>query len=443
MEHLTRTLLIMARGRDWVILGGTGLLLEGLALWVAERGNLKEGFVPFLSGYLAMSIVYLLAVYYVLNHCQEQRALIAFVLTMGVALRATFLLSSPTLSDDIYRYLWDGRMQIHGVNPYRFSPNAPELSSLHDVSYERLNNPELPTIYPPLAQIVFAFAAALSEKVIGMKTVFVLADLAVLTILLRLLVAVGANPMRSLIYAWSPLASVEIAGNGHSDVLAILCLLAAHRAIIHKKGTLSICFLACSAAAKLLPLALAPPFLRAVRPRVWLALPAMLLAFSLPYWGAGERAFQGLAAYTFRWRSNDSLFHLLFLLSGSLDYAKAAAAALFGGGVAWLTVRRIEPLRAVYLALGGFLLLSPTVHPWYVLWIVPYLCFFPSPAWLLLSATVALAYHAPALSAPGATWQEAPLFKLLEYAPVFALAGISRLRLSRSGGAGARATAVL
>lgn len=421
----------MHRRRDWLVMGSLGLLLEGLALRVAERGNLKEGFVLFLSGYLAMSIIYLLAVYYLLNHCQEQRALLAFGLAIGVTLRATFFLGSPALSDDIYRYLWDGRVQTHGINPYRFSPNAPELIPLRDASYERLNNRELPTIYPPLAQIIFAAAATLSDRVIGMKAVFVLADLLLLAIILRLLIAVGASPMRSLIYAWSPLASVEIAGNGHSDVLAILCLLAAHRAMIHKKDTLSICFVALSAAVKLIPLGLVPLFLRSARPRSWLALPAVLFAVSLPYWGAGERAFQGLASYAFRWRANDSLFHLLFLLSGSLDYAKAAAAGLFAGLIAILFLRRAQALRAVYVALGGFLLLSPTMHPWYLVWMVPYLCFFPSPPWLALTATVALAYHAPALAATGAPWppwKEDPLFKLLEYGPFFALAGVGAAR---------------
>jgi len=433
----------MSRYRDWLAVGLTGLLLLGLALRAAGRWNLKEGFVPFLSDYLAMSLVYLTAVYYILNHCREQRALLAFGLAIGVALRATFLAGPPLLSDDVYRYLWDGRVQTQGINPYRFSPNAPELIPLRDASYERLNNKDLPTIYPPLAQIVFAAAATLSHRVIAMKAVFVLADLVLLAIIVRLLIAVGTSPMRSLIYAWSPLTSLEIAGGGHNDVLAILFLAAAHRAMIHKKGTLSICFVALSAAAKLFPLGLAPLFMRSVRPRVWLVLPAVLAVVSLPYWGVGERAFQGLAAYAFRWRANDSLFHLLYLMSGSLDYAKAAAAGLFAGLVAVLILRRVAPLRAVYLALGGILLLSPTVHPWYLVWIIPYLCFFPSPAWLALTGSVALAYHAPALAAAGAPWHEDPVLKILEYAPFFVLLVVGWLLKPLKRSATARSAPVL
>ena len=100
--------------------------------------------------------------------------------------------------------------------------------------------------------------------------------------------------------------------------------------------------------------------------------------------------------------------------------------------MAFLILRRVAPLRAVYVGLGGFMLLSPTVHPWYLVWMVPFLCFFPSAPRLLLTATVVLAYHAPALGPAGAAWREDPLFKALEYAPFFAMAALGRtLRLSR------------
>ncbi len=202
-------------------------------------------------------------------------------------------------------------------------------------------------------------------------------------------------------------------------------LMAGHAAVLLKKDMLSICLVTLAGHAKLMAFALLPFFVRCTRPLAWLAIPLASLILLFPYRGVTPESFDGLFAYGLRWRANDSLFHVLYSLTGSLDFSKliagAAVAALIGG----LLYRRVPPLRASYLTIGTILLLSPTVHPWYVMWLVPYLCFFPSPAWLLLTATIALSYHAPFLASPGEPWKELTGFKVLEYAPFFLLAGWS------------------
>jgi hypothetical protein len=421
-------------GRDWRTLIVLGTLLEVVAIWVAKRMNLGDGSLSFLIGYLAMSAVYVVAVYYVLRHSQSRRGLLAFVFMVAVALRATFLFTPPVLSDDIYRYIWDGRIQREGLNPYLYAPEAPQLEYLRDPIYQRVNNKELPTIYPPVMQWIFAASTALSESVLGMKTTFVLIDLALIGALLRLLTAAGLNPMRSLIYAWSPLVVVEIAGSGHNDVLMMALLMTAHGAILLKKDTLSIFLVSLAGFAKLTAFALVPFFARWVRPLAWLAVPLTGLLLVFPYREVGKESFGGLLAYGLRWRANDSLFHLLYEATGSLAVSKLIAAGLFTGLVAWLLYRRARPLRACYISIGAILLLSPTVHPWYLMWLVPYLCFYPSPAWLVLTATIVLSYHAPFLTPPGEPWVELPLFKVLEYVPFFLLAMWSTVSQSRARG---------
>ncbi|MFQ5789077.1 MAG: hypothetical protein ACE5KY_04780 [Candidatus Tectimicrobiota bacterium] len=435
----------MTMRRDWTVLISLAIVLEALALKAASEMDLREGFLPFFSRYLAMTVVYLVAIYYVINHCQYRKSLLGFVIGTGAVLRVTFLCTPPVLSDDIYRYLWDGRVQRAGINPYRYPPAAPELEPLRDSEHPRgegesiyvgINNKEIPTIYPPLMQALFAASTAFSERVLWMKGTFVLVDLALTAVLVGLLADVGLSPMRVLIYAWSPLVAVEVAGSGHNDVLALVCLLAAHRAMIHNRDTLSISLLALGGLAKLLGFAVAPLFVRSVRPLAWVAFPATVLLFALPYHDVGMEAFRGLMAYGLRWRANDSLFHLFYSATGSLDTAKAIAAGLYGGLMALLLLRQAPPLRGAYFAIGALLLLTTTLHPWYLVWIVPYLCFYPSPAWLVLTVTVALSYHAPFLAAPGEPWKENEMFKLLEYAPFFFMAALSalpRLRQLRRG----------
>ncbi len=144
-----------------------------------------------------------------------------------------------------------------------------------------------------------------------------------------------------------------------------------------------------------------------------------------------RESFDGLFAYDLRWRANDSLFHFLYAITGSLDVSKLIAGVVVAALIGWLLYRRVPPLRASYLTIGTILLMSPTVHPWYIMWLVPYLCFFPNPAWLMLTATVALSYHAPFLAPPGEPWKELTLFKVLEYAPFFLLAAWSAFSRKR------------
>ena len=153
----------------------------------------------------------------------------------------------------------------------------------------------------------------------------------------------------------------------------------------------------------------------------------------LPYASAGELALRGLREYALRWRGNDSLFHVLFLLTGSLSSAKLVVAAILAALTLVLFWRKTPPLRASFWLLGAILLLTPTVHPWYLLWIAPLLAVFPHPAWLFLEASVALSYHASYLAAAGEPWEEVPWIKLLEYGPFFLLVGLDLLKWALHG----------
>jgi hypothetical protein len=407
--------------RDWLILLALGGFLQASAITLAGKLDLGNGFIVFLGSYLSMFMVYALAVYFVLQHVRGTNGQLTLVLLFAVAFRIPFLFAAPVLSDDVFRYIWDGRVQRDGINPYRYPPKAPEIEHLRDSIYDGINNKDIPTIYPPAMQIVFAATTFFSESVVWMKGLFVAFDLVLIGVLVGLLKAMGMSPLRVLIYAWSPLVVMEIAGSGHNDVLGLAFLLAAHAAIIRKKDVLSICSLSMSGLSKLMGFILVPLFARSLRPRSWVALPLTTLLVSWPYLDAGLEAFRGLWEFGTRWRANDSLFHLLYLLTGSLTTAKAIAAAAFAGLMGYLLIRRVNPLRGCYLAIGAILLLSTTVHPWYLVWMVPYLCIYPNPAWLLLTGTVVLSYHAPFLATAGGPWIEHTSFKLLEYSPFFGL----------------------
>jgi hypothetical protein len=399
-----------------------------LAIAAASLVDLGPTFPIYLGLFLAMCLSWLAACFFAVHRDHRTASDMALVLGVATILRAIFLATDPVLSDDLFRYLWDGRVQHAGINPYLFAPEDPRLAFLRpelEGLYSGINNKDIPTIYPPLMQELFYAATAVTSSPLWMKAFFTLLDLALVWVLARLLAALGLNPARSLIYAWSPLPIVEIAGSGHNDVAAVLLLVGALWAFEKGRSSSATALAAASGLAKLGGLAVVPFFARRAGLRGVAAALAVSSLVVLPYASAGALAFRGLREYALRWRGNDSLFHLLFLATGSLERAKLAALALLAGIAIALYFRRTPPARALFWILGAAVLLSPTVHPWYLLWVAPFLALFPNPAWLYLEAGIALSYHAAYLASPGGHWQEVPWVKMLEYGPFFLLLGLN------------------
>src|SRR5262249_14255455 len=148
-----------------------------------------------------------------------RRDSVGLILGAAFVFRAILLPAAPTLSDDVWRYIWESGIQLHNINPYRYVPSAPELSPYRDDVYQGVNYKELPTIYAPVMQWALALGALVSRSVWAMKSVFVAADMVLAWLVARLLGVVGMPARRVLVYAWNPLAVVEVAGSGHNDPL--------------------------------------------------------------------------------------------------------------------------------------------------------------------------------------------------------------------------------
>jgi hypothetical protein len=361
------------------------------------------------------------------------RASWVVVLSGAVLFRVAILLLTPSLSDDIYRYVWEGRVQIAGFDPYVLPPVAPQLESLRDALWQQVNHPQYAAIYPPVAQLAFR-ALAHWGGVLVFKSVLCLLDLVTCGVLAMALHRRGLSPSRLVLYAWNPLVVVEIAGSGHLEPLGVLPLVAAV-VLVGRRRALGWTLLAASTAAKYaagitIPafLAVAPPRKRGIAAAV-----LFLLAVFAPYAGAGMHLFDSLRVYAEHWRYNDLLFALVQRFSADPHHARMVALGLTGaGGLAVAVWRRPLEQRAL-AALTLTLLLSPTIHPWYLIWPLALVPLAPNTAILAWSATLPIAYlHLfPAFGwGPYATPSGVP--QLLEVAPVAVfLLGI-RLRRSRT-----------
>jgi hypothetical protein len=347
------------------------------------------------------------------------------ILAVALLLRLLFLGNPPQLSDDIYRYLWDGSNLLHAVNPYAAPPSLmkprPGLETIHSL----INHPEYVTIYPPAAQLVFAGGAALGGSITGVKALLVLIDLGLCALLARLLKQLGRPVWLAALYAWNPLPVVEIAGSGHVDGAGMALLLASISLILsdwhaasssstHRRRwrcVLAGVSLAGAALVKLFPLALAPVLLLLVprnrRLPFLAAFFGALAALLFPFMPELTRLAGTLNAYGKNWEFAGFAFNTLRSLTGSGTIPRLLLVSGFALAVAAITLASAGPIqRARSGAEGGevaldacfkiamaFLLLTPTLQPWYALSLAALLPFCPRPAGLVLCWAVFLTYQ--------------------------------------------------
>jgi alpha-1,6-mannosyltransferase len=395
-------------------LWGLGLVLvaltmAGLSLHVP--GALGIGSVRLKTWFVVIAgisaVVYLLAVLVVVKGGGGRRA-VWVVLAVAAALRLPLVVSDPFLSTDVYRYVWDGRVQASGVNPYQYLPADPALASLRDDwVYPRINRAEYArTIYPPVAQMVFAAVGFVWSSVTAVKAVMVGFEVLAVFCLLRLLAAAGLPLQRVLIYAWNPLPVWAFAGNGHIDAVAIGFLASALLLRVLRRDGWAGVALGLAVTTKFLPAVVAPALWR--RGAGWrMALAAVgtfLVVYAL-YSGAGRHLFGFLAGYGAEegYDSGEG-FWLLAGLSRVValpDWAavvyKLGAVALLGCFAAWFAfVQRPRDPVSVCAAAGTMMALlifaiSPH-YPWYFAWLAVPCVLEASPAVLWMATAPILLY---------------------------------------------------
>ena len=260
------------------------------------------------------------------EHTPESRNSVWLLLAAAVIFRVTLWPLVPTLSSDLYRYRWDGKAQLHGLNPYFAQPDDPSLAPLWNTSdpfESRMPATDMPTIYPPLAEQVFKYAARYLPATVAFKLPMELCDIGVMILLAVWLRAEGGGAWQLAIYAWNPLVIVEFAGSGHSDALALAALVGAFL-LLKSRRTLSTLLLAAATLLKSFPIMLFPLWLRRNgwprSARAWLegaAAAAFALICAWPYRAALHQIPINMATFERNWQDNNaSLYTLLKFFSG-------------------------------------------------------------------------------------------------------------------------------
>ena len=419
-------------------IGAVLLMLTGVGLWRQHVYD-TDGFT---ITALVQGAFYLAAVALTWHGGLSRRAVFT-VLAVAALMRLAALLAPPYLSDDINRYVWDGRVEAAGINPYRYIPADPHLAGLRDEAiYPKINrNDYAPTIYPPVAEYIFFLGTRVHESLTAMKATLLAFELAAVLLLLRLLHDLRLPPERILIYAWHPLTLWEFAGSGHVDAAIVTFVVLALWARRRQAPWLTGSALAAAALVKFFPAVLFPALYRRWDWKMPLAAAATIVIAYLPFIGAGNAVLGFLPGYLreeglqsgagfFLWSLAKSVAPLEHL--GPAPYLALAAAALLALAVHSLFMAEGRYLAsALTLAVATTVLLSPH-YPWYFVWIVPLVALTPRPSVLYLTVACPLLYFVPG----GGDLEGARMpFEWAIYGPFAALVAfeIWRQRAARTG----------
>jgi hypothetical protein len=352
---------------------------------------------------------------------------VAVVIRLMVAIGAG---EAAVLSDDVYRYIFEGKMVASDYNPFVISPMEMAGSGIADtVIYPHINHPNLPTIYPPLSQYVFTASYLIGgDSLVGFKIVSVIFELATLLVLLLFVRKSGLPEWTYFIYLLSPLVIIEFLYSNHLDILAMPFFVGSLYFISQRQATASGITLALAALVKLFAFFFIPIFFFYLRgkERVWFLL-AFVVAFVVVYspflLTAGPEAFGSLWKYLGTWQFNGSI-HVLFKAIVGEQAARVIVGAMFGLAVAGLALYRrgdMNPIVRTFWAFGFYIILTPSLFSWYLVWILPLLMVTRNMAFLVLSGTIFLSYHVLIGYYTHGAWSEYWWLRVAEYIPFYGL----------------------
>ncbi|MFZ6032356.1 MAG: hypothetical protein ACOYVE_03495 [Melioribacter sp.] len=363
------------------------------------------------------------------------RKTLYFGLTAAFAIRLLFINHFPIGSDDIYRYIWDGKVQHNGINPYLYPPNASELNHLSSAIIPgKVNFPDMKTIYFPLSQWLFYLGYAIGgEAVLGLKLLMLLFEMISVTGILLLLKIRGMNAGNVLLYALCPLILSHIGIDAHLDGYGFTFFILFLFFYLKPSGNeninkiISLIFLGFALSVKpAFLIALPAIFLyesNAKRKIIFPIIPALILAIQfIPYLNTPD-LFQALLKFTKNWTFNGSIFS--FINSFLEHNQKSRLICLFLYAVVFLLyyiyTKRAHIEIDLYYTYLLMLIFSPVVHPWYIGWLIILLPVAPRPSGIFYAALGSLTAITIMNYQLYGVWKEYSLLLIAEYLPVIVL----------------------
>jgi glycosyl transferase family 87 len=393
-----------------------------VALTICSRDFGDRGGPTFIASLAVAGIAYLLAIREFFSGPRFPRRVVVIGLVLAALWHLQFLRMPSGPDDDIHRYVWDGRVQRLGYDPYIVVPSDPAVSGLHTTETRNLNNPDVPSPYPAGAQLFFRVVTAIHESTFALKVTFVVCDFAIIFVLLDVLRRNERGAHLVLAYAWNPLLAIEVAGSGHIDIVGALLLLISFAALCRRSRAIAAVTFGLAVAVKLLPILLLPVYWKRVRMRDAVLAAAVVGLLYVPFLHQGRIPIGSLVTYVQTFRFNDPVFAKLERVVPQI----AAGLPVLVGFLTATWLRSTSPERSPDVfawPMAASLLCAPTVYPWYLLWLLPFLrsaSTLPIIIWTVSIIPTYVVWHLRTLGRP---WLVPGWIMLLEYGSI-AMAGV-------------------
>ncbi len=353
---------------------------------------------------------------------------VKWVLFAAIVLKLVLIMHEPVTSDDYYRYLWDGKVQSEGTDPFLYSPL--ELTEIHDeVIYPNVSFPEIKTIYPPVSQIIFYAGYLISpHSTAGLKIIYLIFDIGIMLFLLDCLKKLHLRSSAIILYAFSPLIILEFFLNAHIDIVLIFFLSGCIYFTINKNIPLSLLFLGLSILSKTYSLMFLPILLLYLY-RSEISLIRILkniLFFFLPfsivyiYRDGIMNIFQVMGNYMTHWYSNNLIYKIILFLSeltGFNDHAVTRKILLILSVISYFIIifSKFEFVKKITFILIFYFLFTHTVHPWYLCVLIMLLPLYLSYTSFYWTGIIALTNLTVFYYLSTGVWEDVFQVMLIEY----------------------------
>jgi len=399
-----------------------------VSLTICSQNFSRRGEPSFFIPLAVAGLAYLLTIRELFSAPEFPKHVILFGLAVSALWHFQFLRMPPGVDDDIHRYVWDGRVQRLGYNPYIVVPSDPALAGLHTPETRTLNNPEVPSPYPAGAQLFFRAVTSIHESTFALKVAFVICDFAIVFVLLDILRRTRQGEHWVLAYAWHPLLAIEVAGSGHVDIVGVLLLLVSAASLVRRWRAVAAISFGLAVAVKFLPIVLLPLYWKRVRLRD-AALAAIGIALLyVPFLNHGRIPIGSLGTYVQRFRFNDPVFATLERVAAPQFVAGLALLVGFLTAI-WMRKKPAErSAEAFAWPMAATLFCAPVVYPWYLLWMLPFLRWTSTLPIVVWTLSILPTYYVWHLRTVGRPWLVPDWIVILEYGSVAVAAAMIALR---------------
>ncbi len=408
------------------VYGVGAIMLVALTICSRKLGDMGEP--SFIIVLMVAGGAYLLAMREFFSTPRFPQRVIVIGFMLAALWHIPFLITQPGSDDDVHRYLWDGRIQRLGYNPYVVVPSDPALSGLHTSETRMLNNPDLPSPYPAGAELFFRAVTAIHESVFALKVAFVFCDFAIVFILLDILRRSGQGAHWVLAYAWNPLLAVEVAGSGHIDIVGVLLLLVSFAALGRRWRAVAALAFGLAVAVKLLPIVLVPLYWKRVRIRDGALAAVVVGLLYIPFINHGRIPIGSLGTYVQSFRFNDPVFGMLERVMAPQIVVGVAVLVGFLAAILLRSKATAGSSDAFAWPMAASLLCAPVVYPWYLLWLLPFLRSATTLPIMIWTISIIPTYYVWHLRTLGRPWLVPGWIMLLEYGALAVFVAVIGLR---------------